>query len=477
MSVSFNKNRQNYVVIDFVEDHNHPLHIPECVHLMPSQRKIAKTQAIEADLAKASGIRLRSTFELASRQAGGKECLGFTRQDLKNYLRTKRQKELKFGEAGSLLAYFADKSMKDSSFHFTVQLDVGEQITNIFWADPKMIINYSLFRDFVSFDTTYRTHKDYRPLAVFVGFNNYRKAVIFGVALLYDETIASFEWLFKSFLDAMSGKQPKTIFTDQDPAMAKAISSVMPDTFHRICTWHMRQNAIKHLRSKYRGDDGGIGAELAKFIYNYEDEESFSSAWEDKLDKFDVHDNSWLSTIYRIREKWGKPYVMEVWSTWADTMQVSESFNGKLCTFLQSNLGILYFFKHFERVIDDITHIEFDCEYASRQKLPKIGLPIPLLINAGDFYTNPIFEIFKEQILKSLSAFAWKQDESNFSHDYVVKVLDEPKVREVKVNLQGPMVSCTCKLFESYGILCAHALKGLDMMNIKDIPKQYLLKR
>ncbi|XP_028094045.1 protein FAR1-RELATED SEQUENCE 5-like [Camellia sinensis] len=322
--------------------------------------------------------------------------------------------------------------MKDSSFHFTVQLDVGEQITNIFWADPKMIIDYSLFGDFVSFDTTYRTHKDYRPLAVFVGFNNYRKTVIFGAALLYDETIASFEWLFKSFLDAMSGKQPKTIFTDQDPAMTKAISLVMPNTFHRICTWHMRRNAIKHLGSKYRGDDGGIGAELAKFIYNYEDEESFSSAWEDMLDKFDVRDN---------------------------------------------NLGILYFFKHFERVIDDITHIEFDCEYASRQKLPKIGLPIPLLINVGDFYTNPIFEIFKEKILKSLSAFAWKQDESNLSHDCMVKVLDKPKVREVKVNLQGPTVSCTCKLFESCGILCAHALKGLDMMNIKDIPKQYLLKR
>ncbi|XP_028054601.1 protein FAR1-RELATED SEQUENCE 5-like [Camellia sinensis] len=453
MTVLLNKKSKKYEVTDFFDDHNHPLHIQECVHLMPSQRKITKAQAIEADLVEASGIRLRSSFELAFRQTGGRECLGFTCQDLKNYLWTKRQRDLKFGEAGSLLVYFADKSMKDSSFHFNMQLDVEEQITNIFWVDPKMIIDYSVFGDFVSFDTTYRTHKGYRLLAVFLGFNNYRKNVIFGAALLYGETVASFEWLFRSFLDAMSGKKPKTFFTDQDSAMAKAISLVMPDTFHRICTWHMKQNAIKHLGSKYVGDHGGIGAELSKFIYNYEDEENFCIAWEEMLDRFDVHDNSWLPTIYGVREKRAKPYVMTVWSAWADTTQ------------------------HFERVVDDINHMELECEYASRQKLPRIGLPVPMLINTGDFYTNQNFELFKIEYLNSLRAFAWKQDESNLSHDYMVKIPDEPMVREVKANPRGPEVSCTCRLFERCGILCSHALKGLDMMNMKEILESYLLKR
>lgn len=47
----------------------------------------------------------------------------------------------------------------------------------------------------------------------------------------------------------------------------------------------------------------------------------------------------------------------------------------------------------------------------------------------------------------------------------------------MKGNLEGPTVSCSCTLFERCGILCAHALKGLDMMNIKEIPNLYLLKR
>ena len=55
-----------------------------------------------------------------------------------------------------------------------------------------MIVNYRLFGDVVSFDTMYRTNKEYRPLAMFVGFNHLRESVIFGVALLYDETIDTF---------------------------------------------------------------------------------------------------------------------------------------------------------------------------------------------------------------------------------------------------------------------------------------------
>jgi hypothetical protein len=35
----------------------------------------------------------------------------------------------------------------------------------------------------------------------------------------------------------MGGEKPKTILTDQDAAMAKAISLVMPETFHGLCTW------------------------------------------------------------------------------------------------------------------------------------------------------------------------------------------------------------------------------------------------
>ena len=51
-------------------------------------------------------------------------------------------------------------------------------ITNMFWVDAKMIIDYGHFGDVVSFDTTYKPN---RPFAVFVGLNHHRETVVFGV--------------------------------------------------------------------------------------------------------------------------------------------------------------------------------------------------------------------------------------------------------------------------------------------------------
>ncbi|CAN1803930.1 Protein FAR1-RELATED SEQUENCE 5, partial [Linum perenne] len=93
---------------------------------------------------------------------------------------------------------------------------------------------FSVFGDSISFDTTYRTNKDYRPLALFVGYNHHRDMVIFGAALLFDETSATFEWLFEMFDKCMGGKKPTSIFTDQAAAIAAGIRAIypMPVTYH-----------------------------------------------------------------------------------------------------------------------------------------------------------------------------------------------------------------------------------------------------
>ncbi|XP_028067289.1 protein FAR1-RELATED SEQUENCE 5-like [Camellia sinensis] len=114
--------------------------------MLPSQRKISESQATEIDLAEKSGIRLNAAFEL---------------------------------------------------------MDNEEQITNIFWADAQMIMDYGQFGDVVTFDTTYKLNSAHRPFASFVGFNHHRETVIFGATLMYDETADSFVWLFRRFLETM----------------------------------------------------------------------------------------------------------------------------------------------------------------------------------------------------------------------------------------------------------------------------------
>jgi hypothetical protein len=87
-------------------------------------------------------------------------------------------------------------------------------------------MDYKCFGDVMSFDTTFQTNKFEMPFALILGANHHKRTVIFGAALLYSETIESFVWLFETFLVAMCGKHPSTIFTDQDAAMAGAIAYV-----------------------------------------------------------------------------------------------------------------------------------------------------------------------------------------------------------------------------------------------------------
>ena len=79
-------------------------------------------------------------------------------------------------------------------------MDVDDQITNIFWADPKMVVDYDLFGDVVCFDTTYQANKNHRPLAPIIGVNHHRQTVVFRTALFYDETAKTFSWLFRTLL-------------------------------------------------------------------------------------------------------------------------------------------------------------------------------------------------------------------------------------------------------------------------------------
>ena len=46
-----------------------------------------------------------------------------------------------------------------------------------------MVIDYANFGDVVTFDTTYGTNKELRPLGVFIGFNHHRGLTVFGAAL------------------------------------------------------------------------------------------------------------------------------------------------------------------------------------------------------------------------------------------------------------------------------------------------------
>jgi hypothetical protein len=70
---------------------------------------------------------------------------------------------------------------------------------------------------------------------------------LFGAAFLANEKIESYKWLFQTFLLAMGGKAPRLIITDKDTSMKLTIRTILPDTVHRFCMWHIMEKVLEKL--------------------------------------------------------------------------------------------------------------------------------------------------------------------------------------------------------------------------------------
>ena len=119
-----------------------------------SQRSINPAQAVKAELADSFGIAPRASVGLMARWVGGLDNLDFISKDYNNYLCTRRIEEMKSEDTGGLLEYLQRMQSEDLNFSYAIQVDLDNLITNIFWADGRMKLDYEYFGEVVCFDTT-----------------------------------------------------------------------------------------------------------------------------------------------------------------------------------------------------------------------------------------------------------------------------------------------------------------------------------
>jgi zinc finger SWIM domain-containing protein 3 len=165
-------------------------------------------------------------------------------------------------------------------------------------------MDYACFGDAISFDTTFQTNKFEMPFAPILRTNHHKQTIIFGAALLFDETIPSFVWRFETFLTAMSGKHPNTIFTYQDAAMAGAIAFVFLNTSHHLCLWHIYLNAAKYLGHIIRDHPDKFLLTFKSCVYEDRSEFHFNKKWQDLLQEYNLGENDWMKNLYSLRKKW-----------------------------------------------------------------------------------------------------------------------------------------------------------------------------
>jgi zinc finger SWIM domain-containing protein 3 len=179
-----------------------------------------------------------------------------------------------------------------------------------------------------------------------------------------------------------------------------------------------------------------------------------------------------------LKEKWAQAYVKRTFTAGMRSTQLSERFNCDLKDCLQTDLNILEFFTHFERVVKQKRDKELEAEYNSRQKLPRLNLKSSLMLNqVAKVYTPKTFELFQNEVKEVPPLSIIDYNTSQVTHTYVVGLFNGHRTYKITWNPLEQNLSCSCQKFETFGILYRHALKIFGVLDIKLIPDEYIIKR
>ncbi|CAL8085483.1 unnamed protein product [Prunus armeniaca] len=241
-----------------IKGHNHKMTPSGRMHLLRSHRRIS------------------NSTKVLTKQLGSVN-IPINQKDMYN-LECSVNGKLRNHDVELVTKYFMAEQKKNEAFYFKIEGDGDNRFSRCFWADATSRRAYGFYGDVVVFDTTFNTNR-------------------------YDLTFAP---MLGEFKKAMPGGEPKTIITDQDAAISRAISIAFPTTFHRLCIWHITSKfSVKLPHSAYKEYWG----EFQKAIWDTDNKDEFDAKWNIVVTKAGLTDHPWLSSMFDLRESWVPAYA------------------------------------------------------------------------------------------------------------------------------------------------------------------------
>uniref|UniRef100_A0ACD5V8N2 Uncharacterized protein n=1 Tax=Avena sativa TaxID=4498 RepID=A0ACD5V8N2_AVESA len=474
--VKLDKSKGVWCVEKFDDKHNHILARPDEVPFLWSHRKIKDFQRAEILAMAASGIRKHMIMSSFISKYGRYNQVGFTRKDLYNMCAREKRKLLSSGDAATAIGIMQSRKEKDPDFFYDHQLDDKGRLKCLFWCDSQSRQDYQDYSDVLVFDNTYKMNRYGMPFVPFVGLNNHRKTTIFGCAIISNETEDTYAWLLKTFLKAMSQKRPRSIITDADAAMMRAIRSVLPDVWHRICTWHIEKNMCKHLSSKSL-------PEFWSLLYYSTTKAKFKEEWHAYVRKWQTDKTKpWLNRMYKRKHLWAAAYLADGFWLGMKRNQCRQSLNSSLHLHLDYGMTLVDLIMHYENAIVRIRETEARDDCTALQTMPvivtkwqQIKLAMASTFTPANFYilqddlrkiegmTTVEKSVGIENSVRYL--VAWSNNRRhNFSVDYTP-------------NNPAQSIDCNCRRMVRRGIPCKHILFMLTELKLVELPRCIVLAR
>ncbi|XP_057248352.1 protein FAR1-RELATED SEQUENCE 5-like [Beta vulgaris subsp. vulgaris] len=270
--------------------------------------------------------------------------------------------------------------------------------------------------------------------------------------------------------------------TDQDAAMAKAISIVFPNVIHRLCIWHIGKNSINNIKG-LRGKAGFV--DLFNYVLKIVRPRVSSSTTGQgnctlfMITKYKCAACPWLIRLYKLRKMWCPVYSKDYFSGGVLSSQRSETTNHSLNQRLHSMQGLCNFYKVFIDVVEEWRDRENCEDYNALNGNKHLAfVDVKLLNEAKKIYTVAVYLTFEENFIRGAS-FCQKlvKYDPPFFEYHVGRTEKEYLMHLVRYDQENMTIDCTCKYFTEMGLLCSHSLRIFHIHNVEKIPQRYILGR
>lgn len=477
MVVTLKENK--WVVTSFEMQDNHHLSPPGEAKYLRSHKHMTEEEKLLIRTLHSVKLPSRKIMAVLAGMRGGISAMPYTKKDVSNY-RTSIRKESNQNDMMMVIDYFRKRQMQDPRFYYAFKVDEEDKVQNIFWSDGNCRRFYGLYGDCISFDTTYKTNMYNLPFAPFVGITGHAHNCLFACAILQNETIETFTWLFEEFLLCMAGKKPLTIITDQDVAMKQAIPAVFHGTKHRNCLFHIKKKA-EEKAARCFATKPTLHIEFNDIINRSQTEEEFETLWPAMIQKYKVEKVKYFQHMFEIRKSFVPVYFKKDFFPFIHSTARSEGTNAIFKDNVGSTYSIISFLGEYQRISENIMEKEKEQDSVTRTTKPTMWVGSELELQAARMYNRNIFYRFQAQ-LKMTQKVHVEEIEKDVRYEVrKSSMLAELDFRERKflvlVDWANEDISCICARFLKDGILCCHALKVLQHLNVSVLPQKYYIER
>jgi hypothetical protein len=95
----------------------------------------------------------------------------------------------------------------------------------------------------------------------------------------------------------------------------------------------------------------------------------------------------------------------------------------------------------------------------------------------SEIYTPTIFDLFQKEYELFAACYVKSMNTQTSSSEYVIVMARDLGEWKVFFDFDKKLICCSCRKFESFGILCCHCLRVFIHMDVKSVPEPYILKR